>query len=182
MKKALLVVDYTNDFVRDDGALTCGEPGQVIEKNIAGHIRDFVENKEDVFFLIDGHYKDDPWHPETELFPPHNIIGTEGRELYGEVKTVYEQYRHESFVHYLDKTRYSAFAGTGLDLLLRERKIEEVHIIGVCTDICVLHSAIDAYNLGYPITVYQNAVATFNPQGHEWALEHFKSSLGAVVT
>ncbi len=29
--KALLVIDYTVDFVADDGALTCGEPGQAIE-------------------------------------------------------------------------------------------------------------------------------------------------------
>lgn len=26
--KALIVIDYTNDFVATDGALTCGEPGQ----------------------------------------------------------------------------------------------------------------------------------------------------------
>lgn len=30
MKKALLVVDYTVDFVADDGALSCGKPGQAI--------------------------------------------------------------------------------------------------------------------------------------------------------
>ena len=27
VKKALLVIDYTIDFVAVDGALTCGEPG-----------------------------------------------------------------------------------------------------------------------------------------------------------
>ena len=28
MTKALLIIDYTNDFIADDGALTCGKPGQ----------------------------------------------------------------------------------------------------------------------------------------------------------
>lgn len=32
--QALLIIDYTNDFVADKGALTCGEPGQAIDKNI----------------------------------------------------------------------------------------------------------------------------------------------------
>ncbi|MFB7155972.1 hypothetical protein [Lysinibacillus sp. NPDC056232] len=30
LKKALLVIDYTYDFVASDGKLTCGEPGQVL--------------------------------------------------------------------------------------------------------------------------------------------------------
>jgi len=47
----------------------------------------------------------------------------------------------------MDKTRYSAFAGTPLELMLRERNIKEIHIIGVCTDICVLHSIIKASKL-----------------------------------
>ncbi|KRF67885.1 hypothetical protein ASG99_13930 [Bacillus sp. Soil768D1] len=47
--------------------------------------------------------------------------------------------------------------------------------------ICLLHTAIDAYNLGYKIFVYENAVASFNSAGHEWALTHFKGSLGATI-
>ena len=27
--EALLIIDYTNDFVVDEGALTCGKAGQV---------------------------------------------------------------------------------------------------------------------------------------------------------
>lgn len=40
-----------------------------------------------------------------------------------------------------------------LIVLLRERSINQVKIVGVCTDICVLHTAISAYNLGYKISV-----------------------------
>ncbi len=34
MKKELLVIDYTVDFVADEGALTCGKLGQEIEESI----------------------------------------------------------------------------------------------------------------------------------------------------
>ena len=81
----------------------------------------------------------------------------------------------------MDKTRYSAFAGTDLHLRLQARGIREVHLIGVCTDICILHTAVDAYNLGYKIKVYRDAVASFNQAGHEWALGHFAGSLGAEI-
>ena len=36
---------------------------------------------EDIFVLNDYHLDNDPTHPESKLFPPHNIAGTPGREL-----------------------------------------------------------------------------------------------------
>ncbi|MDN7245686.1 cysteine hydrolase family protein [Planococcus shenhongbingii] len=179
MKKALLIVDYTVDFVADDGALTCGEPGQAIEEKICSLTEEFVQNKEFVVMPVDLHEMDNSFHPEAQLFPPHNIRGTAGRNLYGRLADVYSA--NEGSIVWMDKTRYSAFAGTNLEILLRERDIEEVHIAGVCTDICVLHTAVDAYNKGFKIVVYQDAVASFDPAGHDWALRHFKNTLGATV-
>ena len=56
-----------------------------------------------------------------------------------------------------------------------------MEITGVCTDICVLHTAISAYNLGYKGIVNENRVASFNEAGHQWALSHFESALGFKV-
>ena len=89
--------------------------------------------------------------------------------------------KHQPNVYYTNKTRYSAFAGTDLEIKLRERNITEVHLVGVCTDICILHTAVDAYNKGFHIVIHQDAVASFNLTGHQWALEHFKHTLGANV-
>lgn len=66
-------------------------------------------------------------------------------------------------------------------IILLERRIDEVWIAGVCTDICVLHTAISAYNLDYHIVIPQAAVATFSPAGAEWAMNHFKNVLGATI-
>ncbi|ALS78803.1 cysteine hydrolase [Planococcus sp. ANT_H30] len=177
MKKALLVVDYTVDFVADDGALTCGKPGQVIEEKICSLTEEFLEDGELVIMPVDLHEENDAFHPEAKLFPPHNIRGTYGRKLYGRLADVYET--HSEKIVWMDKTRYSAFAGTHLELLLRERKIEEIHIVGVCTDICVLHTAVDAYNKGFTIYIHEKGVASFDQAGHDWALRHFSTTLGA---
>lgn len=179
--KALINIDYTYDFVADDGALTCGEPGQKIENKIVERTEAFIQNGDFVVFAIDLHDQDDSYHPETQLFPPHNIRGKMGRELYGKLKNVYEKNKEHKNVIYIDKTRYSAFAGTDLELKLRERGITEVHLVGVCTDICVLHTAVDAYNRGFKIVVYKDAVASFNQMGHEWALGHFEQAMGIIV-
>jgi nicotinamidase-related amidase len=179
--KALIVIDYTNDFVADEGKLTCGEPGQEIEESIVKLTEDFIANNDLVVFAVDIHEEADPFHPENKLFPPHNIRDTEGRNLYGKLNDVYFQNHLKNHVIWMDKTRYSAFAGTDLEIKLRERAITELHLTGVCTDICVLHTAVDAYNKGFSIVIHEEAVQSFNQPGHEWALTHFKNSLGARV-
>lgn len=175
--RALIVIDFTNDFV--DGNLPVGKPAEDIQGTVARLTRQFCEQGDYVVMAVDLHEENDPYHPETKLFPPHNLRGTRGRDLYGDLKQVYDE--HGSEIYWMDKTRYSAFCGTDLNQKLRERGITDVHLIGVCTDICVLHTAVDAYNYGYSITVYEDAVASFNPDGHQWALGHFKGSLGAAV-
>jgi nicotinamidase-related amidase len=180
-KKAFITIDYTYDFVADAGALTCGVPGQAIENKIVQLTREFIQNGDFVVFAIDVHDEGDSNHPETKLFPPHNIRGTSGRDLFGGLQALYEENKERENVYYMDKTRYSAFAGTNLEIKLRERGITELHLVGVCTDICVLHTAVDAYNKGFKIVVYKDAVASFNQKGHEWALGHFEQSLGALV-
>ncbi|QST02642.1 cysteine hydrolase (plasmid) [Pontibacillus sp. ALD_SL1] len=177
MKKALIVIDYSNDFIHEDGALSCGVAGRDIETAITKLVTTFTKNGDLVVQAVDGHKKNDSYHPETSLFPPHNIYNTWGRELYGEVGRTFQEGVHV----YLDKTRYSAFAGTPLELLLRERGIEELHLVGVCTDICIMHTAVDAYNKGFRIAIHEDAVASFDENTHHVALNHFKTCLGSEV-
>lgn len=180
-KRALINIDYTEDFVATNGSLTCGEPGQKLESKITKLTEEFIVNGDFTVFAVDVHELEDKYHPEKKLFPPHNIRNTEGRNLYGSLKNIYEANNNANNVYYMDKTRYSAFAGTDLEIKLRERGIIEIHLVGVCTDICVLHTAIEAYNKGFHIVIHKDAVASFNQGGHEWALAHFEDSLGARV-
>lgn len=179
--KALISIDYTNDFVATDGKLTTGVAGQAIETELVALTKEFIEADEYVVFAIDAHDPNDKYHPENKLFPAHNVIGTAGRNLFGSLAKVYQAYEQAENVYWIDKRHYSAFSGTDLDIRLRERGISEVYLTGVCTDICVLHTAVDAYNLGYQIVVPEKCVASFDEVGHGWALSHFKNTLGARI-
>lgn len=181
--KALIVIDYTNDFVADDGSLTCGKPAQLIENRITEITKQFVDEGNYVIFAVDIHEVNDPYHPEVKLFPPHNLKNSSGRDQYGKLGEYYETLKEKNnvMVDWVDKTRYSAFCGTDIEMRLRVRNITEIHLVGVCTDICVLHTAIDAYNKGFKIVIHEDAVQSFSQSGHEWALNHFKNVLGAEV-
>ena len=179
--RGLLSIDFTHDFVADSGALTTGKAGQDLEKELVTLTEDFIQKGDFVVFAIDAHDPKDDYHPENQLFPPHNVIGTVGRQLYGDLQVVYDKNKEQPNVYWIDKRHYSAFSGTDLDIRLRERKITELHLTGVCTDICILHTAVDAYNLGYNLVIHEKAVNSFDPVGHKWALAHFKNTLGATI-
>jgi nicotinamidase-related amidase len=171
--EALVIIDYTKDFVADNGALTCGKAAQELEKSIINLTKLFISNERFIVCAVDYHTLNDPYHPESKLFPPHNIVETDGRELYGELATLYNE--NKTKIYWMDKTRYSAFAGTDLELQLRSRYITTIHLVGVCTDICILHTVVDAYNKGFKVVIHKDAVQSFNQEGHVWALNHFKN-------
>lgn len=181
MSKALISIDYTVDFVADDGKLTASKPAQAIESALVNATRQAFETGDYIFFAIDRHDVDDKFHPESKLFPPHNLAGTSGRNLYGTLAPLYQEIKDDSKVFWMDKRHYSAFSGTDLDVRLRERGVKTLVLTGVLTDICVLHTAIDAYNLGYEIEVVAGAVASLTPETHQFALNHMASVLGAKI-
>jgi len=88
----------------------------------------------------------------------------------------------------LRKRRYSGFYGTDLERVLTELAPERVEVVGVCTDICVLHTVAGLRDRDYPVTVRSVLVATYDAPGHpgdeahRWALAHMRDILGAGVT
>ena len=101
MTKALISIDYSYDFVADDGKLTAGKPAQAIEDRIAQVTQEAYDNGDYIFVAMDRHDEGDTFHPETKLFPPHNIAGTAGRELYGKLAGVYDAIKDDQITHTL---------------------------------------------------------------------------------
>ena len=183
MKQALLVIDYSNDFVDSSGALSCGAAGQALDGFIAGLLEEAARSGDFIFICNDEHRASDPYDPEGSLFPPHNIAGSWGAELYGQsgamARRLLSQAPHS--VYYLPKTRYSAFFGTALDAMLRRRGVGRLTVVGLCTDICVLHTVIDACYLGYQVAVPRAGCAALTEQGQSWALQHMEGCLGVEI-
>lgn len=169
--KALIIIDMLKDFIDEDGALTTGDAGREIIPFIQNKMKEFRLKNYPIIFVCDNHEPDDK---EFDMFPPHCIAGTEGSTIIDTLKV-----KTEDKIIY--KRRYSAFFGTDLDLYLREKGIQEIHLVGVNTNICVLYTAADGRNINYPVTIYKDGVSSFNPDAHEFALKEIENTLGCTV-
>ncbi|MFY9415579.1 MAG: isochorismatase family cysteine hydrolase [bacterium] len=170
-KRALLVIDMLKDFIEPEGSLYVGKAGEAIIEPVAREIRRFREAGEPVIYVCDQHLATDP---EFAMFPAHCVRGTRGAEVIDQLKP-----REEELV--IPKRRYSAFFGTDLDLCLRELGVEELVLVGVCTNICVLYTACDARMRNYKVTVLKDGVASFDEEAHRFALEQMENVLGVQV-
>ena len=123
-----------------------------------------------VFYVCDWHEEDDP---EFSMYPAHCIRGTQEAEIIGELSSF-----PGTIIH---KTTLSGFYQTDLDRYLQEISPQRVHVVGVCTDICIQYVVADLRIRGYKAVVREECVATFNPEGHQYAMRYMEKILGAEV-
>ena len=182
-KKAFILNDYTVDLISETGVLFCGTGAQAIAPAICKYLDEFTAAGDYIAVCLDTHTAGDPFHPETALFPPHNLKGSPGNALYGSVaeKIAEISAGYPEQVVIIEKNRYSAFVGTKLDLWLRSRGVTHLTVSGVCTDMCVLHTVIDAYCRGYKLTVPKSVCYTPNEAGGEFAFAHFQGAMAVTV-
>lgn len=169
--KALLIIDMLKDFIDEDGALTTGKAGKEIVSFINQKTKEFREKNYPIIYVCDNHEKDDK---EFDMFPPHCIAGRKGSEIIDELEVKEED-------KIIKKRRYSAFFGTDLDLYLREKEVDEIYLVGVNTNICVLYTAADGRNINYKVNIYEDGVASFDEEAHNFALKEAKNTLGCNI-
>ncbi|MDH2880165.1 cysteine hydrolase family protein [Bacillus cytotoxicus] len=169
-KEALLIVDMSNDFVADNGSLTAGKPAQQTVPYITELATRFLEEENIVVVTMDAHQPDDP---HFQLWTPHNIVNTEGQQLYGELYEWYQENKGNENVIYVPKTNYNAFFKTDLAATLKNLEVEKVHTVGVCTDICDFLTIAGADAEGFQTAIHKRGVATFTDLG-ETMINHMK--------
>ena len=166
---AVLVIDMLNDFIK--GNLKCDRAVKIIP-NIKKLLDTAHKRNIPCIYVNDAHLPE--IDKEFDLWGPHAIIGTWGAEVIDELKPQPSDY-------IIQKRRYSGFYQTSLELLLRELKIETLIITGILTDICVKHTAYDAYLLGYKIVIPVECVEALNDEAQRWSLEYMKTCYRANI-
>ena len=172
-RRAVIVVDMLRGFLEAGFPLDVGPAGRAIIPAVRQRIMDETARGAAVFWIADNHAPDDA---EFAMFPPHCIRGTIEAEIVPALADLVTP------ANLLPKTRYSGFYGTDLADRLATLAPDIITVVGVCTDICVLHTVADARNRDYAVTVPANCVATFDDAAHRFALDHMRRILGATVT
>lgn len=167
-EKAIIVVDMLRGFLEEGYPLFCGEES----RRIIPHVREILERERHaaVFYVCDNHAPDDA---EFKMFPPHCVRGSLEAELIPELRG------YPGTI--VPKTRYSGFYNTDLAERLAAAAPRKVIVVGVCTDICVMHTVADLRNRDYAVEVPEEGVASFDAEAHAFALKHIERVLGATV-
>ncbi len=168
--RAVLVIDMLRGFLEEGHPLYCGPRARRIVPAVQDLLRREIQHGSHIIFICDRHTPDDP---EFQQFPPHCVEGTEEAEIIPELS------EFEGTV--MPKQHYSAFTETNLSLVLNDIGADTLVLCGVCTDICVLHTAAAARDKGYEVEVPADCVASFDEKNHAFALNHMESVLGACI-
>lgn len=159
MKRTLIVVDMQKDFI--DGALGTDEAVAIIE-NVKRKIAKYQADGEEIIFTRDTHQENYLDTNEGRYLPvPHCIEGTQGWQIPEDIAVEGAVYLNKPSFGYLDWKKYD---------------LEEVELIGLCTDICVVSNALIIKAL-YPeikVSVDASCCAGVTPESHQAALTTMK--------
>jgi nicotinamidase-related amidase len=171
--KAVIIIDMLNDFVTGD--LKCDRAKHIIPnlKKLAYAAR---KHRIPVVYSNDAHFPEDA--EVVHKWGKHAIKGTKGAEVIPELKPAEKDY-------VVEKRTYSGFYETGLDSLLRSlcrgEGVKTVILGGLHTNICVRHTAADAFFRGYKIIVAKDGVEAFTQEEHEQGLRYLESVYNAKI-
>ncbi len=160
MKKTLIVVDMQKDFV--DGSLGTKEAVGILE-NVKNKIEEYKKNGDEIIFTRDTHQENYLSTNEGKHLPViHCIEGTPGWEIYEGLYVDGCEIINKPSFGYTGWNRYS---------------FDEVELIGLCTDICVISNALIVKAL-FPeirVSVDESCCAGVTPQKHAAAIETMRS-------
>lgn len=159
MKKTLIVIDMQNDFI--DGALGTSE-AQAIVDNVKRKIEEYRSDGGEIIFTRDTHGSNYLQTNEGKYLPvEHCIKGTNGWMIADGIDV-------PEAIH-VDKPSFGYLGWNEYDF-------EEVEIVGLCTDICVVSNAL-IIKAAFPeikVSVDSGCCAGVTPESHEAALTTMK--------
>ena len=179
MSRALLIVDFQNDFT-PGGALAVAHGDEIAERiNALAASGDY----ELVVATRDWHPPDHgSFAAQGGPWPVHCVADSPGAQLHPAL----DASRVDVIV---DKGRdagtegYSGFEGTDLARVLHDRGIAQVTVVGLATDYCVKNTALDALREGFQVTVDTTAVRGVEvaPGDSERALAEVRAAGGVMA-
>ncbi|UJR36921.1 hypothetical protein I4U23_029633 [Adineta vaga] len=198
-RQALLAIDIQQDFITLNGPFK-DKPVKADHiiinlTNILPHFRNFNNN---IVIWIKADYSNvptepkylnrpegrqyenvpmnDAFHSSTHRTFPLCISGTDGQKFPPEIDSLIKP--DQDII--ITKTYYSAFTDTNLADILKN--VDEVHICGLTTNVCVQATTIDAFFHGHKVFVWSDCLGCRNEVSHQNALELMGRWYATIIT
>ena len=176
MKTALLIVDVQNDFC----------PGGALPTPQGDIIVPVINKLMEKFSLI---IASRDWHPEDTIhfnhWPVHCVKESHGADFPADLK-------RENIIQIFEKGTgskddgYSAFEATNKNLggYLKEKEVDELYIVGLTAEYCVISTVLDALKYGFKTFVIKDAVEGIrqNIDDFDNAFEEMKNAGATIIT
>ncbi|KAJ5933652.1 Isochorismatase-like protein [Penicillium verhagenii] len=189
---ALVIVDMQKDFCYPGGYMECEgydiSASRALIPNIQRLLMAFRSKEFPVYFTREGHRPDLSTLSSRESHRSRNnprgggigSLGPMGRLLIrGEVGwNIVDELEPTNKEPVIDKPGRSAFAHTEFELILRNRRIKNLVIVGVTTDVCVSSTMRDANERGFDCLVVEDATAAAEPGLHASSIDSVKMEGG----
>ena len=178
MAKALLIIDFQNDFTAG-GALEVPEGDEIAEP-----VKRLARRFDMVAATRDWHPPDHAsFEPQGGPWPVHCVRGTHGAGFHPAMREV----QLDAVVDVgqgRDDEGYSGFENSDLARILRDHDVDELYVCGLATDYCVRASAIDACAEGFAVTVVVDAVRGVEVEegDSERALQDMREAGASIAT
>ncbi|MBP6043154.1 MAG: isochorismatase family protein [Rhodoluna sp.] len=191
MTKALLIVDVQNDFCEGGSLAVAG--GAAVAEEITNYLKanpgkyDLVIASRDWHDADNnngGHFANDGEDPDmVNTWPAHCVSGTHGADYHLNLDASLIQVHVEKG---MGKPSYSAFEGVTRDgkaiaEVLSHAGVDQLDVVGIATDYCVLASSLDARKAGLSVQVLTEMCAGITPESTESAIDQMTAAGCHVV-
>lgn len=185
-RAAVIVVDVQNDFCHPDGVSAANghDVGAAVEMvprlqhlldeaRAAGTLVVFIQTTHDL--TVDSPV----WLTrmgdlDTPAYQPNCLTGSWGAGFYGVAPAAGDVV--------VNKHKYSAFAGTDLEMVLRTAGVETLLLTGVATNICVESTLREGLFHDFNVALVEDCCAAFDTALHEATVRNVEECFGAVMS
>jgi len=174
MNTALVLIDVQNSFFHPDGGNYYAESASVVPE--LKRLLKRARGSGCLVIHVAEQHRPNVEDFESAKLPEHCVAGEFDAQFF-------ENFGPGDDTEFLlSKRRMSAFFGTDLDLLLREKGIERLVVAGVKANVCIRATVQDAFSLGYRCIVPRDAVNSNRSHLADASLEDIDRYLGWVVS
>ncbi|MCG8094347.1 MAG: cysteine hydrolase [Candidatus Thiodiazotropha endolucinida] len=170
-KSALLVIDMLNEYLLPEGLVYCEQCRDIIP-NIKACIEFSRINQIPVVYVNTS--LNDEKDIMVKKWGLHALEGSKGARVIDELEP-------EPNDIVVNKKAYNGFSQTDLSEKLDSLGVDNVAITGIHTHVCVLLTAVGAFENGYNVKTLEDCITTGYLPNHETRLRFFTTHVGELI-